>query len=881
MSLQGTNPLRLAFAAARSPLAPDQLVRALLRMAVATLRLRILLEDRRQARRAPGATPEAPLYCIDGYHGGVTYWDWLVLPRGGYWYEYCWALVGRTLVERALAAPSLHTVLEMDAHTFEHMAGRQPQAIRELRRAVKAGAIEIVNGTYGHPLAPTLGGEALVRHFYYGLAAIERTLGVRVDSFLSQEPMFCPQLPQVLRGFGYQRAVLRTHWAAFGTDPAQDAAVVRWQGPDGSEIPAIPRYRFTDYSILRPRDHPGLSSGGLTGADLRLWDEGQIAAFRRQAADAGIDKPLVSRMADFHVLDPARPEAPLGNAVRLARRGLRFVTVREYFDDQALSEGPTASYRLDDMPATIPWGLGGERLQKARTEAEGRLLLAERLDAIAHALGQPSKEQALDEAWKKLLLAQHHDLHVCGPWLSRAHGKSMAAVGIELARGAEGAAQGIAERALTHLASAVDTAAVEGQPLIVFNPSPWPRREYVEVALEDERAGVFADGQPLPSQMSGSGERRAGFVLDLPPLGYQVVDVRRDDGSPPAAQESTTSAEVHADGTLSLSREGKVLLDGGGYLTVWQDGRWHDSRWSEASMRLLEEGPVCRRYLVEGRLGQFPFRQWVTVYPSLPRIEVRLELDFGRGAYFGPQLGEGETDRPYYLDDARKLCVNFPSPLRRTFCDSPFLLAETEAERITGVTLLGLDDGRGKGLAFLQRGTPGYHFARREGILRNVLAWAPREWLYASDDSVTSGRSRFTALRGRHVYRYAIVPCASRLEALRASADYRLPCLVQPCPRQSGSLPPRGSFLSIEPGAVLLSAFFIQNDRTYARLWNPSGRRRRAAVRSDDASLRMWAVSLDLQDERPVDTLSLRPWGVQTVRLEGLGAPAGRMRRRR
>jgi hypothetical protein len=330
---------------------------------------------------------------------------------------------------------------------------------------------------------------------------------------------------------------------------------------------------------------------------------------------------------------------------------------------------------------------------------------------------------------------------------------------------------------------------------------------------------------------------------------------------------------VHADGTLSLSHEGRVLVDGGGYLTVWQDGRWHDSRWSETPVRLLEDGPVRRRYLVEGRLGRFPFRQQVALYSSLPRIDVGLELDFGDSAYLGPQLGEGEADVPYYLDDARKLCVNFPSPLRRTFSDSPFLLSETKAERITAMTLLALDGGRGKGLAFLQQGTPGYHFDRREGVLRNVLAWAPRRWLYASDDSVTSGHSRFTALQGRHVYRYAIAPFTSRPEALRVAADYQLPCLVRKCPRQPGSLPPSGSFLSIDPDAVLLSALFVQNDRTYARLWNPSGRKRRAALRGEGGWPRMWATSLDLKDEQPVEALSLHPWEVQTVRLESLGGP--------
>ena len=212
-----------------------------------------------------------------------------------------------------------------------------------LAQAVQAGAIEVVNGTYGQPLSLTVSGEAMVRHFYYGLRAIEEAMGARVESFLSQEPLFFPQMPQVLAGFGFQRAVLRTHWAPFGSDPGVDATVVRWRGPDGSEMPTVPRYAFTDYGWLRP-DHRGLEKGGLTGADLARWGRDQLDGLRRRAEMHGVDRPLLSRVADFHMVDPARPDAPLANARALASQGARFLTVREYFqeggDDRSADLGP-------------------------------------------------------------------------------------------------------------------------------------------------------------------------------------------------------------------------------------------------------------------------------------------------------------------------------------------------------------------------------------------------------------------------------------------------------------------------------------------------------------------------------------------------------------
>jgi hypothetical protein len=839
---------------------PRPVLLGLLRATVALLRRRVRQQDRTASGGRPPAGAPA-VYCIDGYHGGITFWDWLALPQGGLWYEYCWNLVARLLIDRALARSSLHTVFDVDGHTFEEMAHRRPQDMARLAQAVQAGAIEVVNGTYGQPLSLTVSGEAMVRHFYYGLRAIEGAMGVRVESFLSQEPLFFPQMPQVLAGFGFRRAVLRTHWAPFGSDPGANATVVRWCGPDGSEMPTVPRYAFTDYGWLRP-DHRGLEKGGLTGADLARWSRDQLDGLRRRADMHGVDRPLLSRVADFHMVDPARPDAPLANARALANQGARFLTVREYFKESD-QEGETATWDIDDMPAAIPWGLGAELLQRARTEAEGDLLAAERLDAIAGALGAASQSANLDAAWKDLLHAQHHDLHVCGPWHSRPHAKSMAEVGADLAWLAAQGARAVALTAQTYLAARVDTSGAGDQPLLVFNPSPWPRREFIPPA---------------------------GRVLDLPPMGYRTVGLASGGDEEP--EEGPYSLEANPDGTFALLAEGKPLTTGG-YLTVWRDGRWHDSRQTRASVSEsggLEDQPGARRFLVEGRIADIPFRQWATLRPGVSRLEFRLELDFGRETYLGPQLEDaaersGPTGRPtlgpdtrprpatpYYMDDARKLCLNFETPLRQAVVPSPFLLSESASERLIGLPSLFLEGESGGGLAFLNRGTPGYHLDRQAGVLRNVLAWGPHEWLYASDDSITYGRSRYLALRGRHAYEYAVAPCASRLEALRAGLDYQLPCLAMAVEASAGPLPPVGSFLAVEPEGIVLSALFGQNGGVYARLWNPSQQEQRASLLSGGEPLRLQPVGLDLRHEgAPTDAVGLRPWGIQTVRIEGLG----------
>ncbi|HEX7408530.1 MAG TPA: hypothetical protein VF515_12875 [Candidatus Binatia bacterium] len=118
--------------------------------------------------------------------------------------------------ERLRAHPELRTVLELDAQTYEELEQRaatsgKRSALHTLRATIAGGRMEIVNGTYAQPLAPTIGGEANIRHFFYGLDAVERILHAKVDSFVAGEPQFFPQLPQILAGFGIGNTVLRTH----------------------------------------------------------------------------------------------------------------------------------------------------------------------------------------------------------------------------------------------------------------------------------------------------------------------------------------------------------------------------------------------------------------------------------------------------------------------------------------------------------------------------------------------------------------------------------------------------------------------------------------------------------------------------------------------
>jgi hypothetical protein len=825
------------------------------------MRLRIKRRDRLEAQREPlpPRDEEPRIWFADIYHGGVTFWDWILLPGGGLWWSVLWPLVTRTSVERLELYPEARTVLELDAHTYEELAERSPADVEALRSAIATGQLEIVNGTYGQPLAPTVGGEANLRHFFYGLAAIEGILGARVKSFVAGEPQFVPQLPQILSDCGIENLVFRTHWAPFGTDPEIDADVVRWRGPDGSEVRTVPRYSFMDYR-LQKADHPGVQNAGLTGDDFEGWTSDDKEQFAAEAVRREIRRPLVTRLAD-----PKPPESPFPSLVAAARSpGSRMVTVREYCELPRQDE-PCVSYTIDDIPTTIPWGLAGEQLHRAQAAAETALLTAERLDAILQTMGAPSEEQRLDAAWKLLMRGQHHDLHLCAPWHSVRHDLSMGEIGCRFADEGREEAERVTRQALERLAERFGAKISGRRAFLLFNPSPWPRRELVEIPGADGATEVSLRGARLKTQVTQSHDHEAAiaFVVNLPPLGVEVVELRA--GTRDAATE-TEPIEVDP-GVDIIAREARMGSVGGGYMTVWSDGRLERS--AVDRVLLEEEGPALRRYRVEGRIVDLPFVQWLTAIPALSRIDLTTEIDFGSGRHPGPQMADHCSELAYYIQDHRKLCLNFESEFSRAFCDSPFLLAEPTGSRVTAGSLLGLEQMGGSRVSIHHRGTPGWHLDRESGLAGNVLAWGPEQWLYASDDSITPGRSRYTAVRGVHRYQHRIALPASRLEAIRLAHDFRLPVLAVEIRGTSGRRSAPWSFLEIEPDTVILTALFAREGKAHARLWNASDEPADVSLiggRTVDAG-----VSLRLEEQPSCGWPWLRPWGIQTVRLEDPG----------
>ena len=848
-----------------SPWLPARLVRALL-AALSSWQARRQLGRDRCALRAGEEKPrpeEPPLYLLDGFHGGIPFWDWILLPKGGLWEAVLWPAIGEVVARRAIEF-GLPAVLELDGYTYREMATRQPRALALLARAVAAGALEAVNGTYAQPFLDTLSGEAAIRQFSLGLEAIEEALAAPVRVYACQEPCFAAQLPQLLAGFGLKFVLLRTHWAPFGCEPACDAALVRWVGPDGSWVLAVPRHSWMDYAARRDVQ-PGALRGNISGAHISQWEAAALRGFAERATKSGTEPCLLSKLEDL-----APPHAPTPQAAGLATApDLRLTTLAEYGREALMGREPQEvdpwDLPGDALQLALPWGLEGDALAAAIGRAEAALLTAERVDALAWAMGAPSQEARLRQAWEQFLLAQHHDLQVCGPWLSRRHGKPMSAVGCDLCAVAETAAREVIQRGMEGLLARVDSTGCRGQALLAFNPEGQARRVAVRVPALGQ---VFDGERELPAQADGGD---TVFVCELPALGWRLFDLR--EGLPPASETGKPApfrnpfyeAELACDGGLTIWVGGQAVVERGATLCAWSAGEWWDSRRAVRELGQTAGGPVFTRWRVRGSLGPLPFTQELTLWHLLPRIDVSVWLDFGRGMAFGPQPEDGAG---YYADDERKLCACFAAGPGQVLRGTPFLVQETGLAQFVGVGWAAVERD-GVGLTLVDRGARGYTYDRSAGLLRRVLAWSPRGYMYASADSVTPGQAPWTILRGPRTFGYTLVPYRQRAPAVAEALA--LPAEVAVGSPRAGAQPGLGSLLAVEPEAVRLTALWVQGGAAYARLWNAGGAPVEAELRAAGEPA-LQAVDLRLRGGEPLAgrRVPLRPWGVQTVRIAGL-----------
>jgi len=372
--------------------------------------------------------------------------------------------------------------INFDGIGYEKMAAECPEALAELREAVKQGIIEPVGCSYGQPYGLFHGGESNIRQFTFGVRSVLRLLGMRPRAFWEEEFYFFPQLPQILRGCGFECANLFFQWTWHTPEvPREPHALILWEGIDGTRIPTLPRNGLNlhqwpeDFELL---SSPPPSEGGSEGVGGSRHgrapspppqpspsERGRECALLRDLPLPAIVQwlelmPSKDWMCRSELLLPklkellAHPEyeivpgtmsevvAALRRAFTPGSAGREGSLLPSPLGRAAGGEGdsrvapthspqtplpppnkaeglPIRAYTMDDVWHGMTLGKNGDRHPRTSRRVEQTILAAESLSATAGLFGRPYASWdvyptwELDEAWRELLAAQHHDNHEC------------------------------------------------------------------------------------------------------------------------------------------------------------------------------------------------------------------------------------------------------------------------------------------------------------------------------------------------------------------------------------------------------------------------------------------------------------------------------------
>jgi alpha-mannosidase len=829
-------------------------------------------------------------YFVDGYHGGVY---------GHYPEGYT-----RFIVDALKQHPSWKINLEIEPETWDRVKTNEPAAYAELQALAADqtadGRIEFVNPAYAQPYLWNISGESIIRQFQYGIRKVrEHFPGAVFSTYSSEEPCFTSALPGILKSLGYRNAALKnpdTCWGGYVR--AFGGELVNWVGPDGTSLLTSPRYAV---EALQPH------STWQTIA----WNNS--AAYLEAARRAGIRHPVGMCLQDAGwrngpwLGDPAAQQS-------------EYVTWRGYFQSLT-NQQPISEWRLtqEDIEVSLVWGAQVlQRLAQQVRAAENRLVQAEKTAALANFYaGLPYPAGVLNEAWRNLMLAQHHDC-----WIVPYNGRPGNTWADKVARWT-GAAQDASAKVMRQSMQALANGTSNQTEVRVFNTLGTDRRDVVSVALPAEWQApavrvLDERGHDIVCQMTTeSGHRELLFSSEVPSLGYSAYQVQ------PATQPTSirgASVTNHPDGSVLIETDcHRIVLDPakGGVIRSLRSrlagekefvdaknprcfneirGRFyneaeqfHSRTDVPATIRVLENGPVRVVVAVTGKVGEHPFTEIISAAQGQRRIDFDLRLDWvgnpGVGNAYGQKerYRQEEKQRAFY-EDRDKLLALFPVNLegQRVYVDGPFSMTKSQLTNTfftswdaikNNVILHWLDvtDARGEyGLALLSDHTTSYVHGvdHPPGLVlqySGVGLWGRRY-----------------GIAGPTTVRYALVPHRGRWDQTGISGEsaaWNEPLLAVLTNPNSSAKEGRKSMLELSGSGWEVTTMLVERKSLFIRLFNAAGDDRVQQLSLDGRAANVSLVELNgttretlraavTPDHRTTVKLAIPRFGVCTIKLD-------------
>jgi alpha-mannosidase len=785
--------------------------------------------DLRRADR-PAATPDRTLHMIGNAHlDPVWLWPW----QEGY------------QEARATFWSAIHRMDEYPDFVFtcnqvvllSWVEEADPQLFARIRERVAEGRWQMVGGWWVEPDCNMPCGESFARQGLYGQRylwekfGVTATVGMNVDSFGHHG-----MLPQILRGQGMHAYCFMRPGPH---ETSLSGTAFWWESPDGSRVLG---YRIPYEYCSPPGDIGAQADKSLGALDHELGD--MMIYFGVGNHGGG---PTRANIESIHRYDR------MGSFGRMV-----ISSPPRYLDELVKKHGEEGLASLpvwrDDLQMHAPGcysAHSGIKLWQRRAQAA--ILSAERWAVVGSTLfGLDYPTGDLGRGWQQILFNQFHDV-LPGSAIESAY---------DDARDQLGEAVAVAKRiiARTHnvIARHVDIPLVEGaQPVLVFNPHPWPVTAQVEMQYGAQPTGVHvvdAGGRVTAAQRIQSvattddkGRGATVFEAVVPPLGYRLyrlhpgtapLDARADEACRNRPQLALSASErpagqLRATDTLlenellrveidpatgwlaSLldKRTGVDLVAGarGEHTQICQDPtdtwghRVVSYRWPGAAMRttrvtLREAGPVRARLRVEREWRRSTVVEELILGHRADQLEVRVTIDWREQAHLLKLCFPTAV-----LDPAATYEIPFGAIVK------PVDGAENPAQ--SWVDISGTVGGRAAGLAVVNNAKHGYDVspATMDRDTPSIGITAVRSPVYSWHDPRQLDPDGFYTYQDQGVqsFRYLLVPHGGDWRAAdlpRRAAELGSPVRAMLESFHRGPLPSRQSYLCDGGGQVVVTA---------------------------------------------------------------------------
>ncbi|MBA7535092.1 Mannosylglycerate hydrolase [subsurface metagenome] len=766
---------------------------------------------------------------------------------------------------------------------LNQISKRNHNLFQRLKKMIKAGKLEIVDGQYlmADTMLPC--GEVLVREILIGKRYCKEKFGVEVPvAWVADSFGMNAQLPQIYKKMGYK-------WLAFRRGARTDIkeSEFLWKGLDGTTILAH-----------------WMPLGYRAGLDIDKWKQ-SFVELNKFACSPNILMPCGSGSM------PPQPE--ISQAVRNWNQTqpdieMKIATPREFFQSLESSgkkfeviEGELYDDELVDVFPQVCssriWIVQGFR------ECEGLLCTTEEFATIAWLLGAPYPADELRDAWKEISYIAFHDV-ITGCGVDEIYEdvrEIFVILKADLSR--------ILAESLNYIASKVNT---NGKGMVVFNPLPWRTSNWVETNLdlpEGEKEQVGAEDKEVKSV-------KGGFVADVPPLGYKVYKVIPEEKKP-ADKIRVDGNKIETpffnlkvgekNGIIEVFDKAGNLLVSGNEIVIEDevgDLYYHRSRFPDEliksesgegftygsfkpkSFRIEEEGSRVKvvfeneyycltwPYRLKERFPPMLYKyktldicKEVVVYRDIPRIEfvtrinnnypnIRLRVKF-----------DADIERKIFFRETQFGVIAEPTEY--------FTRAGgTQPSRIPNfMSWFDVSDGV-RGITFMNKGLPAV-----EIIKDSVYITLLRSVYGLSADGIAGPLvpTQDALELKSYTFEYALQPHNGDWQQAemykQAQEFHHLPISIQA--DSSGELPSESSFIEISPNNLILSALkkAEDSDEVILRFFETKGETTEAEVKLFRALSRLTLVDLlereecELPFEGNKFRLEVKPFEIVTLKL--------------